>query len=100
MGFYKGKESKLTYNHYDSYPSGLGVDLLNELKETTIEELNNAFDNIVLIDSSKNPTKRQIKECKEFSDLGVSKNKLTDWYCLLRKAQGTLKPYFWDLERI
>jgi hypothetical protein len=40
------------------------------------------------------PTKEQIEECKKFSDITVSEKTLKEWYCLLRKAQGTLKPYF------
>jgi hypothetical protein len=34
VGFYTQGQPKLTYNHYDSYPDGVGVDVFSWLKET------------------------------------------------------------------
>lgn len=32
-GFVADGDEKLTYNHFDSYPDGLGVDVLDALRE-------------------------------------------------------------------
>lgn len=45
--YYKGKE-KVGYNHFDSYFTGLGNDLLNYLKGKTKEELINVCNSIKL----------------------------------------------------
>ena len=35
-GFYKNGVDKITYNHYDSYFSGLGEEIVNFCRNTTI----------------------------------------------------------------
>lgn len=92
-GFRKGGADKLTYNHYDSYPSGLGADVVRFCKETSIEEINEIFDRIVLVDNGTPPTKEQIVECIGYYNSSVSERKPEDWYCLLREAQGNLNAY-------
>ena len=47
-GFRKNGKDKITYNHWDSYPEGLGQNVLNFVKETSIEELNSIYDKIIL----------------------------------------------------
>ena len=93
-GFYKDKDiNKLTYNHFDSYPTSLGSTMINFIRKYSIEELNKIFENIVLINEDKEPTKEQIKECKKWSDTTVSCQTLEDWYCLLRDSQGEPESY-------
>ncbi|HBD95376.1 MAG TPA: hypothetical protein DC057_14505 [Spirochaetia bacterium] len=96
-GFYKDNVDKLTYNHSDSYPSWLGKEIVNFVKSTSIEELNQIFDKIILVDEDDEPTAEQIKDCEEFTNLGVSNQSIYDWYCLLREAQGNLSAYKSDL---
>lgn len=96
-GFYKKGINKLTYNHFDSYPSHLGLKMVEFVQSTSIEDLNNIFGRIILIDESVKPTKNQIKECKKYSDLKVSNQSIFDWYCLLRNAQGCPELYKSDL---
>jgi len=95
-GFYKNGITKATYNHWDSYPEGLGLDLLEELREYTIEQLNETFDRIILVSESSKATDEQIEECKRYLDLSVSTRSSNDWYCLLRQAQGSLRPWVKD----
>ena len=93
FGFYKNGQNKITYNHYGSYPSGLGEDLVQEIRATNVKVLHEVFDRIQLVDKNKKPTKEQIENCKPWTNLGVSMQSEEDWYCLLREAQGSIEPY-------
>lgn len=93
-GFKRNGELHLTYNHYDSYYSGLGQDIVNAIEYAgSIDKLNETFESIVFVEEDKEPTIEQIEECKKYSNLNVSEQSLKDWYCLLREAQGDLIPY-------
>lgn len=54
IGFHCKGESKLTYNHFDSYPSGLGSSFVEEckkiVKKYTPDEMERVFNQIELID--------------------------------------------------
>ncbi len=92
-GFRKNNVDKITYNHFDSYPDGLGAEVVNFCKAIDEQNLSKIYDNIVLINSKEKPTAEQIESCKKWSDLNVSEQSLNDWYCLLRKSQGDLSAY-------
>ena len=96
-GFFKNGENKLTYNHFDSYFSGLGKDIMEFCQKTNIKELNEMFNKIIMVDESDTPTQEQINECKQYADLTVGEQKVEDWYCLLRDTQGNLDVYKKDL---
>jgi hypothetical protein len=94
-GVRKNGVDKCTYNHWDSYPSGLGSDVVEFCANNTVENLNKFFDNIVLVLEDSIPTETQIKECQKagYVDLSVSTQSNDDWYCLLRNLQGNFKEY-------
>ena len=92
-GFYKGGKTKITYNHSDSYPGVLGSNVVEFVKDTPITELNEIFDRIILVDNKEEPTVEQVEECQKWADLFVSAKDLTEWYVLLRMAQGDLYLY-------
>lgn len=92
-GFRKNGMDKLTYNHFDSYPDCLGHTMVKFCKATSISELNEIFDKLILVNESAKPTAEQIKECKQYYDGNVSRKTVEDWYCLLRNAQGDLDAY-------
>jgi len=92
-GFHKGGVDKITYNHFDSYPIGLGADVAAFVCQHTDEEMNAIFDRIILVATNEKPTGDQIAECMPFFDGNVSEQTPEDWYCLLRKAQGNLEAY-------
>ena len=93
LGFRASEQDKLTYSHFDSYPSGLGEAVLGWLRaevaaghETQIRE---AAQNIRLVtDKSQKPTTEDIERLRKWSDTGVSTGRIDDWYCLLRNTQG------------
>ncbi len=98
-GIRKNGELKGTYNHWDSYPSGLGKDLVETInkikKEDRIKVLSDTFDYIKLVDDDTPPTKEQRDMCLKANtvDLHVGGCSLDEWYCLLRKTQGDLGFY-------
>jgi len=93
-GFYSQGTEKVTYNHYDSYPVGLGYQILQYLdsRDRDMDKIRNDFDMIQLVKETSRPSKKQVEICRNagVSDLTVSEGKVTDWYCLLREAQGDL----------
>ncbi len=83
-----------TYNHFDSYLSGLGDELLKSLKillsTNSIDELNLKIDKIRSVDLDTKPSTEDIEKYKHLANLCVSSQTYEDWYCLLRESQGNL----------
>jgi hypothetical protein len=98
-GFFYKKETKISYNHFDSYPSGLGIQILEFIKD--VNELNGwdrlkqRVQKLVMVNDDDKPTPAQIKEYDKlgYSDTGVGgkiEHKLDmTWYQLLRQTQGS-----------
>lgn len=92
-GFRKNGIDKLTYNHYDSYPDYLGKIMVTFCKETSLDEMNEIYDRLILVNENDKPTQEQIEECKRYYNGDVSCKTSEDWYCLLRNVQGYLDAY-------
>ncbi len=92
-GFHMNGKDKITYNHFDSYPIGLGSDVAAFIQRHTDERMAAIYDQIVLVDTEMVPTKEQIEECMPYYRPGVSRGTPEDWYCLLRGAQGSLEAH-------
>lgn len=90
-GFVKNDQKKLTYCHFDSYPTGLGQNIINFIKNTSIKEMNEIFDKIILVNKEDIPTEEQINECIKYSCNQIGK--INEWYVLLRETQGDLNVY-------
>lgn len=96
-GFYKNGLTKAVFNHYDSYPSGLGKDVLSLIvMAPNLEWLHELFDNIELIDDEE--------ECGTPQDyLGYSgKVKMSDgmnyaggadWWYIINLENNTLEVF-------
>ncbi|NCQ52119.1 hypothetical protein GW796_09555 [archaeon] len=93
LGFRSGRKDKVTYNHFDSYPDGLGNSVLTFIKGETLESLKKTASNIVLVNSEDIPSAEQVKECDKWTNVGVGNQSTEDWYCVLRKSQGDLLSY-------
>jgi len=99
-GFRYNNTDKVTYNHFDSYFSGLGKNICMFIKETPIDEMINIFNKIKLVDANKKATPKQIEHVKkiapEIINLSVgdgSDFKKNSFYNLLRESQGNLNFY-------
>lgn len=55
-GFRKNGMDKLTYNHYDSYPDYLGKIMATFCKETSLDEMNEIYDRLILVNENDKPT--------------------------------------------
>jgi hypothetical protein len=91
IGFRQNGELKVSYNHYDSYPDGLGEDFLNFAKSWCVDPITLATvkENVAkvkLVDGRENPTEKEAEEFSHWYNENVSTGK--DWYSLLREAQG------------
>jgi len=95
-GFRHKEKDIVSYNHFDSYPSGLGNKVANFLNMfTNVEDLQKVAEGIELVNEDSKPTKEQKIECKKFElfNKTVSSQSDGDWYCLLRESQGDLTIY-------
>lgn len=63
-GFKRSGEYKITYSALDGEPNVLGHSLLSFIQSTLIKELNDIFNNIIMVDCNEKPTEQQIKECE------------------------------------
>ena len=100
VGFVVNGKLKMAYNHFDSYPSGLGNDVVEFLiglqgcfdsmgtDKHPLDKLKSNADKLILIDTDKKPTEAEKKLYAKFADLKVSDQSLDDWYCLLRNFQS------------
>ncbi len=96
IGFRIDGQDKLTYNHYDSYPSWLGVSVLHQVQELVadpdkLEELKEKARRIKLFRQDDRITPEILEITKPYHDLAVSKRSLGDPYCLFHGMQGDLK---------
>lgn len=90
-GFRIDEQDKLTYNHWDSYPEGLGkviVEFCRNLNKKSLSTLKKKVRALSLVDPDSKPTKAEIKHYNKFADTTVSSGSTDEWYVLLRELQG------------
>lgn len=91
IGFVVDGTEKITYNHNDSYPEGLGVDVLGWLRDAASEgadQITARARSLRVVDPNSAATPEDVERLREFADLGVSTGYLGEWYVLLRHTQG------------
>jgi hypothetical protein len=90
-GFVVKGEEKIGYTHWGGHPEGVGIDLLTWASGVSPEEWDEIKELAAAVRPVTNeiaPTDEDIEKCKPWTDLGVSERSTSDWYCLLRHAQG------------
>jgi len=99
-GFRINEEDRVNYVQFDSYPSGLGKEVMSYVVQTPVAQMKKIATRIVLVHPDSTPSRELIQRYRKYADLGVSEQSYEDWYCLLRKTQGTLFPYNNDLRHM
>jgi hypothetical protein len=90
FGFVIDSQEKISYNHSDSYPDGLGVDVLSWLREEVadIAGLRDRVRALRVVENQSTATPQDIENLREYADLSVSSRDPSEWYVLLRRTQG------------
>lgn len=91
LGFVIDGTEKIAYNHFDSYPSGLGSDVLSWLRIAAsegVEHIEERARALTVVEADSTPTAEQIEQLREFANLNVGEQTVDDWYVLLRETQG------------
>jgi hypothetical protein len=81
---------KTAYNHFDSYPDGLGVDVLTWLRAArdSVPALREQAKRLRVVDPESSPTPEDIERLRKYANPNVSTRELDEWYVLLRETQG------------
>jgi hypothetical protein len=98
LGFIIDGEVKISYNHFDSYPSALGLSTLNWLRTASRDRdgLMAQARNLRVVASDSVPTAQDIEQLSRFSwsaaEHGGDQDLRTgqEWYDLLHETQGSL----------
>lgn len=92
LGFRSNGTDYLSYNHFDSYPSGLGVEVLKFVRRYAgrLDNLKAKLSKLKAVTQADTPTPKDIKALAPFTELAVSEQSTADWYCLTRATQGDL----------
>lgn len=96
MAFKVDGQTKAGYVHSDAYPSELGANVLEWLREQyeyaavtlSLQRARYLAQRLVVVDDDTEPTETQQYELRRFANTNVSSKRLDDWYVLLRETQG------------
>lgn len=95
LGFVVDGRELMTYNHFDSYPGGLGEQVLNFLrqlvKDGAVDQAAARARELKLVTDETPVTAADIEALKDWTDLGVGglrEGQTPEWYNLLRRTQG------------
>lgn len=93
VGFKVNGKYKAAYNHFDSYPYGLGEDVVEFArylsKNNLVEQCRRNAANMSMVDENATPTQVQKEKLLPFADLQVGRRSEDDFYCLFRNLQGS-----------
>jgi len=86
------ESDKLSYCHFDSYPSGLGLQVLSAARviADNMETFRQRARDMRVVVEKEVATHEDIAHYSEWADTSVSSGEISDWYVLLRKMQGKL----------
>lgn len=97
IGVHIDGEDKFAYNHFDSYPEELGVNVLANVTammgDWGLEKIKIQARRLTLVDGEIPPTPEQLVSLAEFTVVRVGDQTGTDWYGVLRELQGKLTDY-------
>jgi hypothetical protein len=90
VGFVIDGTEKITYNHNDSNPSSLGLNVLHWLRTVNgaLETVRGQVRALRVVDPNSSPTAEDVDRLRQFANRNVGERTPDDWYVLLRKTQG------------
>ena len=80
------EQDKVSYNHSDSYPEGLGKEIAEVAAGFSIDDLKNVFYKIEMVNGTSRPNKEQQRFLSAIGIAWVG----NDWYNILRQKKGKL----------
>lgn len=92
-GFRLNGQDKVAYQQFDSYPDGVGKQVVEDLKELLPDllGLKEKVKAARVVTNQTPPTPEDIEKLRAVTDLEVSNQSTNDWYCLVRQTQGMPK---------
>jgi len=99
LGFFIDGKTKATYNHFDSYPDGLGKDVVEAVRRILsdpargLDWLKVKARAIQLWPDHTPATPELIERLKPYADTSVSTRDLSEVYVLTRRMQGDIEAY-------
>ena len=92
VGIKIGRTKKYTYNHFDSYPSGLGKEVVEFCHSITKADAWEAFKEkakaVKMVKQADIPSGANMAAYLKYHNGNVSSGEITEWYSLLREVQG------------
>lgn len=95
VGFVIDGVEKITYNHFDSYPDGLGKNVLDWIRDVyhdgVLDEVIRRARELRVVSENSEPTDEDIEHLGIYLNMGVGEHReRPNWYQLLRETQGDL----------
>lgn len=91
LGFAVDGEEKIGYNAVNSYPAGLGNEILTWLRSVDLNEIKAKARTLEIVNPKTTPSLEQIAKYKEYATSRITGGSPSDWYVLLRDLQGNLE---------
>jgi len=92
LGFYINSKWYVIYNEFDSYPKGLGDNILKDIRKAhdrkAFDKWRDQVPNLRIIDTSVSPTPEDVKRYAAYTNLKKYTKSTDDWKCLLFKAKN------------
>lgn len=95
-GFRSEGKDYLMYSQFDGYPTGLGLNLMEQLKDLTVCNMKTGIARLIAVDEDAEPkdvlNNEEYQEILEMFHQDISTG--TDWYSFLRGSQQNISVYF------
>jgi len=89
VGFVVDGNEKIAYNHFDSYPGGLGTDVLGWLRKTHLGGARRLAGELRVVGENDEPTEEDVERLAGYTNRNVGgPSERPTWYQLLRETQG------------